>query len=131
MLHLAASYDERQPLRIKAIADAHGIPQRFLVQILLQLKKAGLVDSVRGAAGGYQLARSPEHISLAAVINAIDERTLVPGPALVKATRTPVVGTLLSVWHEIQVQEQRTLERISLAELLRRSRQSEAFSYQI
>ena len=51
MLELAANFAEPQPLRIKAIADSQGIPQRFLVQILLQLKTAGLVASVRGAAG--------------------------------------------------------------------------------
>src|SRR4051812_41992823 len=87
MLELAANYNEPQPVRIKAIADAQGIPQRFLVQILLNLKTAGLVASVRGAAGGYQLARAPEAISLAAVINAIDDRSLTPGSALDEAGR--------------------------------------------
>src|SRR5262249_59816083 len=82
MLELAANYHEPQPVRIKAIADAQGIPQRFLVQILLQLKTAGLVASVRGAAGGYQLARPPESISLAEVIAAIVERSLSPRSAL-------------------------------------------------
>ena len=60
MLELAANCADAQPVRIKAIADAQGIPPRFLVQILLQLKTAGLVASVRGAQGGYQLARPPE-----------------------------------------------------------------------
>src|SRR5262252_5625903 len=73
MLQLAAHHPDVIPLRIKSIADTQGIPQRFLVQILLQLKTAGLVVSVRGAAGGYQLARPPEEITLAAVINAIDD----------------------------------------------------------
>ncbi len=72
MLELAANYMEPQPVRIKAIADAQGIPQRFLVQILLQLKSAGLVASTRGAAGGYQLVRAPDQITLADIINAID-----------------------------------------------------------
>src|SRR5258708_1305335 len=72
MLELAANHSAPQPVRIKAIADAHGIPSRFLVQILLQLKGAGLVVSTRGAAGGYHLARPPEQISLANVINVID-----------------------------------------------------------
>src|SRR5881398_1674979 len=87
MLELAANYQEPQPVRIKAIADAQDIPQRFLVQILLQLKTAGLVASVRGASGGYQLARPPERISLAAIINAIDDRTLTAGSALDEAGR--------------------------------------------
>src|SRR3954452_13586856 len=60
MLELASSYGETQPVRVKTIADQHGIPQRFLVQILLQLKGAGYVTSIRGASGGYQLVRPPE-----------------------------------------------------------------------
>src|SRR5215470_8346069 len=115
MLELAANYREPQPVRIKAIADAQGIPQRFLVQILLQLKTAGLVASVRGAAGGYQLARAPESITLAAIINAIDDRTLAPRSALGATYRSPAVSALLSVWREIQVKEQQLLEELTLA----------------
>src|SRR2546421_10062593 len=80
MLELAACHGEPQPVRIKAIADSHAIPQRFLVQILLQLKGAGLVTSVRGASGGYQLARPPAEISLADIINVVD-RAPAPRPA--------------------------------------------------
>src|SRR5437763_4308853 len=72
MLELAGRYGDKTPVRVKTIADAHGIPQRFLVQILLQLKGAGLVASVRGASGGYQLARPPETVSLADIIQVID-----------------------------------------------------------
>src|SRR5260370_12782677 len=59
MLQLAAAYSNGEPLQIRRIADVHGIPSRFLVQILLQLKGASLVVSTRGAAGGYRLARRP------------------------------------------------------------------------
>ena len=59
-------------MRIREIADAHGIPSRFLVQILLQLKAPGLVQSVRGASGGYQLAREPEEITLLEVMTVVD-----------------------------------------------------------
>src|SRR5689334_12513128 len=123
MLELAASFGEAQPVRIKAIADARGIPQRFLVQILLQLKTAGLVASVRGAAGGYQLARPPEAISLAAIINAIDEHVLAPRSALSETHQSPAVQALLGVWKEILAEEQRMLQELTLAELLRRSQQ--------
>src|ERR1700675_868424 len=92
MLELAASHAHAQPVRIKAIADAQGVPQRFLVQILLQLKTAGLVASVRGASGGYQLTRPPEQISLAEVINAIDARARNAHSALGDANRTPMVA---------------------------------------
>ncbi len=131
MLELAANYADAQPVRIKAIADAQGIPPRFLVQILLQLKTAGLAASVRGAAGGYQLARPPESVTLAAIINAIDDRTLAPRSALTDSSRSPAVHVLLGVWREVQAEEQRMLQQLTLAELLRRAQQSDALSYQI
>ena len=131
MLELAANSNDPQPVRIKAIAESQGISSSFLVQILLQLKTAGLVASVRGAAGGYQLARPPESISLAAVINAIDDRTLAPRSALADAHRSRTTDVLLAVWKEIQTEEQKMLENLTLAELLRRTEQSNALSYQI
>jgi Rrf2 family protein len=131
MLELAANYTAPQPVRIKAIAEAQGIPQRFLVQILLQLKTAGLVASVRGAGGGYQLARPPGAISLADVVNAIDDRSLTPRSALGETLRSPAVAVLLSVWREIHAEEQRLLEELTLAELIRRAQQGNALSYQI
>jgi Rrf2 family protein len=132
MLELAANVADPQPLRIKTIADSQGIPPRFLVQILLQLKTAGLVVSVRGASGGYQLARPPESITLSSVVNAIDDRTLTPRSALGDVpSRTPAVEALLTVWREVQAVEQRMLEKLTLAELLRRSQQGNAMTYQI
>jgi Rrf2 family protein len=129
MVQLAASHGERQPVRVKAIADAHGIPQRFLVQILLQLKGAGLVASVRGAAGGYQLARPPEEISLADVVNTIDRTP--EAPPLVNVPRSPLVQAVRSVWHAIHAEEQRLLAEVSLAELVRRAQENSPLSYQI
>jgi Rrf2 family protein len=130
MLELAANHAGSHPVRIKDIADTHGVPQGFLVQILLQLKGAGLVASLRGAAGGYQLARSPEAISLADVINVID-RTPPPRAETSGAPASPVVDAVRSLWKELQAEEQRRLEAMSLAELLRRTQQANAYSYQI
>jgi Rrf2 family protein len=143
MLQLAACAQQSQPVRIKSIADATGVPLRFLVQILLALKTAGLVISVRGAAGGYQLARSPEAISLASVINAIDDQARAPTSALdatrkasprragTAVARSPVIDALLGVWREVQLAQQRLLERLTLAELLRRTQEKDALIYQI
>ena len=72
MLQLAEEYDSGEPVQIRRIADEHGIPSRFLVQILLQLKGASLVASTRGAAGGYRLARPPREITLAEVIDVME-----------------------------------------------------------
>ena len=129
MLELAANFAEPQPVRVKSIADAHGIPLRFLVQILLQLKTAGLVASVRGAAGGYQLARRPADITLADIIGAIDPeqpaRPTAHGPA------SAAKQAIHSVWRDIQAEEQRVLEQLTLAELVRRTQETSALTYQI
>jgi Rrf2 family protein len=129
MMELAANHAGSQPIRIKAIADAHNVPQGFLVQILLQLKTAGLVASVRGAAGGYQLARSADNISLADILNAVEDRSQAARSVL--GDVTPAARTLAAVWKDLQAEEQRVLERITLAELVRRSRQTMELSYQI
>jgi len=130
MLELASSYGDPQPVRVKAIADAHEIPLRFLVQILLQLKGAGLVASTRGAAGGYHLARRPQEISLANIINVID-RT--PAPRFEATTLPPslAVQAVRDVWQQVHAEEQRMLEEVSLADLVRKTQQTGALSYQI
>ena len=72
MLELAARYGAREPVRIRKIAERHGVPPRFLVQILLQLKGAGFVASTRGAAGGYHLIMPPDEVSLGQVMEVIE-----------------------------------------------------------
>jgi Rrf2 family protein len=129
MLELAANFGEPQPVRVKVIADAHAIPLRFLVQILLQLKTAGLVASVRGAAGGYQLARRPTAITLADIIGAIDPEQ--PARPAGQGPQSPARQAILSVWRQIQAEEQRILEQLTLAELVRRTQETNAVSYQI
>lgn len=131
MLALAANHGNPQPVRIKSIAEAQGISQYFLVQILLQLKTAGLVSSVRGASGGYQLTRSPEDTSLADIILAIDERAMLPHSALGNGPVTPTVDAILGVWRDLHAEQQRFLEQLTLSELLRRVQQSGSFAYQI
>jgi len=69
-VELAAAGDG--PVKADAISRAQEIPQRFLEQILLDLKHAGLVASQRGAEGGYWLARPPAEITLADLIRAVE-----------------------------------------------------------
>ena len=130
MLHLAASYGDPAPVGVKKIAETHGIDDRFLVQILLLLKKAGLVASVRGAAGGYHLVKSPESVTLAQIINAIDDSTFTPPSALSEVNRTPVAQVLLDIWRQVMAEQQKLLTSLTLADLLRRT-QDNALSYQI
>jgi Rrf2 family cysteine metabolism transcriptional repressor len=131
MVELAAHFGDPQPVQIKTIAESHGISQRFLVQILLQLKTSGLVESIRGAAGGYQLARPPEDISLANVINAIDHPPPSEPVALSGLQPSLAVRAVSSILQEVQAKEQEMLEETSLAELVRRTAHTNTPSYQI
>lgn len=71
MLLLAKNYPQRV-IRIHEIASGERIPEKFLELILLELKRARLVDSERGAKGGYRLRRSPKQIFLGAIVRTID-----------------------------------------------------------
>src|ERR1700727_4060609 len=68
---LARRHDQGA-IKIRDIAAESDLPEKFLELILLELKNARIVDSVRGARGGYQLRRDPEEIPLSDIIRLID-----------------------------------------------------------
>ena len=118
-LALAARFGSGAPIRVREIADDHGIPARFLVQILLQLKRAGLVSSTRGASGGYQLIRSPHDVTLADVMAAVEGPCEPPTSNLCRAT--DLSRTLVATWRDAADAEQEILGAVTLADLLERS----------
>lgn len=85
VVELARRIESPLPVRIREICAAQGVPPRFLVHILLQLKAAGIVASVRGAAGGYRLARPADQVTLHDIVAAVE------GPA---ETAAPFTGEL-------------------------------------
>ncbi len=72
ILTLALRNGEEKPVRLPEIAETNRIPAKFLEQIMIQLKGAGLVTSRRGRHGGYILAKLPQEITLGDVIRLID-----------------------------------------------------------
>lgn len=128
MLELASHYGSGEPVRIRNIADEHGIPSRFLVQILLQLKGAGFVNSTRGASGGYQLIKPPAEISLGEVMSVIEghENEVTSTTSANSATARVLVGA----WREISQVQHDALYSISFGDLVSRiKRQSENMFY--
>jgi len=119
VLELAAQQGAPQPVSVKAIAEHHGIPQRYLVQILLQLKGAGFVASTRGASGGYTLALPPEDLSLADVMQAIDG-PLPERHEPVASPRSPATQAICQVWNEVLASERALLGEINFAQLVQR-----------
>jgi Rrf2 family protein len=119
-LELAAAEDGR-PVKGERIATAQAIPLRFLENILMQLRHAGLVESRRGADGGYRLARPAADVSLADVIRAID------GPlAGVSGARPETLGfdgvaePMRDVWIAVRAALRGVLERVTLADVVAR-----------
>ena len=106
------------PVKGDRIAQAQEIPLKFLENILLDLKHAGLVQSQRGAEGGYWLSQAPEETSLAEVIRAVE------GPiANVRGLRPEQVeyggpaAPLQQVWIAVRANLRAVLEAVTVADL--------------
>jgi Rrf2 family protein len=123
VLELAAHFGSSEPVAVRQIAERHGVPARFLVQILLQLKEAGLVASTRGAAGGYRLAHPPEEVSLGEVMDAIQGVDSAGSPPSPNASaESPAVKVLMRAWHDVSAEVAELLNGITFAELLERKK---------
>jgi Rrf2 family protein len=110
------------PVTAERLATAQGIPLKFLENILLELRRAEIVASQRGAEGGYRLAKPAAEISVADVIRAVE------GPiATVRGSRpedveyTGAATALRDVWIELRTSMRGVLEETSLADLVARS----------
>jgi Rrf2 family protein len=106
------------PVKGDVLADAQGIPVRFLESILAQLRQRGILLSRRGAEGGYWLARPPQEISLAEIIRATD------GPlAVVRGLRPDMVSyrgaaePLAEVWIAVRSALRSVLEQVTVADV--------------
>ena len=103
MLELAARHGDPKPVRLTDIANKHGISSpRFLVQILIQLNKAGLVTSTRGAAGGYHLAKRPADVTLADVVAAVEGSESAGTRTKSRAPASPLAAALDDVWGSVR-----------------------------
>ena len=126
LLVLALNYDE-SVVRIQTISEQQKIPKRFLEQILNDLKSAGIVESRRGVAGGYRLARRPEEIPLAQAVRHIDG-ALAPvscvSERFYEKCSCPDESrcAIRSVMKEVREAVVKIMERVTVADLCERSR---------
>ncbi len=129
MIDLGQRYASGEATRVGEMAQRHGMPAGFLVQILLQLKAAGLVRSSRGAGGGYRLARAPESITLQQIVEAIEG----PAEGAVSHARRSSAGAavLAATWEELRSLQQSYLAEVTLAALVERLEATPAEMYYI
>jgi Rrf2 family protein len=72
LILLARRYDEKSAIKIREIAAEEQVPEKFLELILLELKHARIVESIRGSKGGYRLKRKPSEIFLGEIVRTVD-----------------------------------------------------------
>lgn len=114
-----ADPDQDGPLKGDRISESQGIPLRFLENILGELRHSGLVQSQRGAEGGYWLSKPAEEVTVAEVIRAVD------GPlATVRGERPEDLDyhegaeTLKDVWVGLRANIREILETVTLADIV-------------
>jgi Rrf2 family cysteine metabolism transcriptional repressor len=107
MMTLARRHDQGA-IKIREIAAESDLPEKFLELILLELKNARIVDSVRGARGGYQLRRDPSEIPLSDIIRLVD------GPLAPMGDAEQLRGLFLAVRDAAA----RILEHTTVADLI-------------
>ncbi len=107
------------PVTSLHIAEQRGIPEKYLVHILLLLKRVGIVRSIRGAQGGYMLGRSPDDITLLNIVRAIDGGVLDPLPA-----SDGHGNDLKRAWREVAEGIEQVLDNVTVRDLMARAQTS-------
>ncbi|MFO7918387.1 MAG: Rrf2 family transcriptional regulator [Anaerolineae bacterium] len=110
------------PTALREVAEVQGLPLPYLGRVAVSLRRAGLLESVRGAHGGYLLSRTPSEISVGDIFRAV-EGSIVPlectdGEGATCANVSDCAAR--SVWQAVTRRLEETLDSTSLADLLQR-----------
>jgi Rrf2 family protein len=127
MLELASRYGEG-PIDLREISEKESIPLKYLEQVFIPLRVAGLVKSIRGAKGGYILGRSPSEIHLSDLVEALD------GPIRLieclhdqKFCKKYSICVMREVWKEVSDSIERILRSLTLEDLVNRKIEKDNF----
>ena len=124
LIHLAGAYDQGL-VAARAIAEAEGIPEKFLEGILLALKNARVVSSERGREGGYRLRRPPREIFIGDVVRLIDGPLAPFGDVVELQHRVKTEARhpgLFDLFLEVRNAASAIVDRTSLFDLVERNR---------
>lgn len=104
------------PCSVSAIAKRQDLPAPYLEKLLIRMRQAGIVKSVRGAQGGYQLANKPEKISLGKIFDAVGE-SIEPLPRYSPDINVAEDWVTFSLWQRLHTKLKSALYSITLADL--------------
>jgi Rrf2 family protein len=106
------------PMKSAEIARLEDLPQKFLENILVDLRRKGLVASLRGPAGGFRLTRPPEDITVAEVLFAVDGPLTELGGPQHGREREARASALVRVWNAAEESVRHLLESVTVADLV-------------
>jgi Rrf2 family protein len=119
MIELASGGEESDPIKGDRVAEAQAIPLRFLENILGELRHAGLVQSRRGADGGYWLAKPPDDITVADIVRAVEgPLATVRGEPADELNLEGGAKPLQGVWVALRANIREILESVTLADIV-------------
>ncbi|MDZ8049982.1 MAG: RrF2 family transcriptional regulator [Aulosira sp. ZfuVER01] len=125
LLELASRYSSGESLQIRQMAVLQDIPNRYLEQLLATLRRGGLIKSIRGAKGGYVLARDPRKITLLEAWSCIEGVEAVTAK-VEQNSKTLDTQIIEEIWQEARQAANSVLEKYTLQDLCeRRSRHRE------
>jgi Rrf2 family protein len=131
LVELGSRVETNGHVPCRQIAERQKIPERFCEQVLGDLRKAGLIVSQRGAAGGVRLARDPAGLTVSEVVEAVE------GPVVTQAcldpfddeARTQAHSAIQELWLDVQITIRDRLASVTLADLVARQEELDRTSY--
>jgi Rrf2 family protein len=124
LLELASHYDQGDYLQIDQIAVSQQISDRYLAQLLMSLRRCGIVRSQRGAKGGYALAKEPRKITMPEVLTCLEGSKNWELESQT-ASATPETAAIESVWQEATTAASSVFQRHTLQDLLEKRDESQ------
>ena len=123
MIYLA-SHQDQEPILLKEVAEREDISEKYLSQIVIALKSAGLIGANRGAHGGYFMAKKPSEITLLHIVEAFEERINLVNcsPGSTPCDRQSICVTQ-EIWQGLSLAVADYLEGFTLEDMVKRVKQ--------
>jgi Rrf2 family protein len=127
LLELSLHWPKKKPLQIRPISEKQDIPMKYLIQILIQLKRMKYAESSRGKQGGYNLSKPPNEITLGEVIRNTGGPLL---PLSNSAAKKELV--FKKIWEEVETAMAKILDKITFEDIANKAKSiKESIIYQI